>query len=122
MVFRTLQEHFCYKAQSQLNSIFAIPLKTKVKLACQQLLTILAGIHLTLLLLLNSGVVPKTKGGVSEVRRAVKVSDSKTASDVVHGGQRHVTSLHYPPLNGSLTGAIAKSHQAIVVIQTGRKN
>ncbi len=39
-------------------------------------------------------VLPKAKGGVGEVWRAVKVSDSKTASDVVHGGQRHVASLH----------------------------
>lgn len=64
-------------------------------------------------------VVPKTEGGVGEVWRAVEVSDSETASDVVHGGQRHVTSIHYPSLNGALTGAITKSHQTIVVVQTG---
>ena len=69
----------------------------------------------------NSRAVPKTKGRVSEVGRAVKVPDSKTASDVIHGGQRRVSSLHYPSLNETLTGTIAKSHQAIVVIQTGKK-
>lgn len=64
-------------------------------------------------------VVPKTKGGVGEVWRAVKVSDSKAAADVIHGGHRHVPSLHEPSLNGALVGAITKSNQAIIVIQTG---
>jgi len=67
------------------------------------------------------GVLPETKGGVGIVWRAVEVSDSKAASDVGHGGQRHVTSPHYPSLNGSLTGAITKSDQAIVLVQTGNK-
>lgn len=72
--------------------------------------------------MLNSRAVPKTKGGVGEVWWAVKGSDSKAAPDVVHGGQRHVTPLHHPSLNETLIGAITKSHQAIVIIQTGRRN
>lgn len=75
-----------------------------------------AGIHFKLLL------VPETKGRVGEIGRAVKVPDSKTASDIIHGRQRHVTPLHYPPLNETLTGAITKSYQAIVVIQTEKEN
>lgn len=67
----------------------------------------------------NNRVVPKTKGGVGEVWWAVKISDSKTASDVVHGRHSPVTFLHYPSLNYTLIGAITESHQAIVVIQTG---
>lgn len=69
--------------------------------------------------MLNSTVIPKTKGGVGEVWRAVEVSDSKAAADVIHGGHRHVPSLHEPSLNGALIGAITKSNQAIIVIQTG---
>ena len=67
-------------------------------------------------------IIPKTKRRVGEIGRAVIVPDSKTASDIVHGGQRHVTLPHYPSLNETLTGAIAKSHKAIVVIQTEREN
>lgn len=70
--------------------------------------------------MLNNRIVPETKGGVGEIWRAVKVSDSKAAPDVVHGGQRRVASRHDPSLNRALIGTIAKSHQAIVVIQTGR--
>lgn len=69
--------------------------------------------------MLNDRVIPETKGGVSEIGRAVKVSDSKAAPDVIHGGQRRVASCHDPSLNRALIGTIAKSHQAIVVIQTG---
>ena len=66
----------------------------------------------------NSGIIPETEGGVGEIRRAVEVSDSKAASDVTHGGQRHVALLHDPSLDEALAGAITQSHQAIVVIQT----
>lgn len=65
--------------------------------------------------------MPKTEGGVGEVWRAVKVPDSKAASDVIHGGQRHVPSPHQSSLNRALIGAVTKSHQAVVVVQTSIK-
>lgn len=61
--------------------------------------------------------ISKTKGGVGEVWWAVEVSDPETAPDIIHGGQRHVSSPHYPSLNGPLVGAVTESHQTIVVIQ-----
>lgn len=64
-----------------------------------------------------SQCLPETEGGVGEVRRAVKVSDSKAAPDVVHGGQGGVLPLHDPPLDGALVGAVAEGHQPVVVVQ-----
>lgn len=72
-------------------------------------------------MLIRTKVLPEAEGRVGEVGRAVKVPDSKAASNVRHGGQRHVASCHHTPLNQTLVGAIAKSHQAIVFIQTGRE-
>lgn len=68
---------------------------------------------------LKNRVVPETKGRVGEVWRAVEVSDTETAPDISHGGQGRVTSLHDPSLNRALTSTVAKSHQAIVFVQTG---
>lgn len=62
--------------------------------------------------------LPEAEGGVGEVRRAVKVSDSQAAADVGHGGQGGVLPLHDPPLDGALVGAVAEGHQSVVVVQT----
>lgn len=67
-----------------------------------------------------ASVQPEAEGGVGEVRRAVKVSDSQAAADVVHGGQGGVLPLHDPSLDGALVGAVAEGHQPVVVVQTGR--
>lgn len=63
--------------------------------------------------------LPEAKGGVGEVRRAVKVSQVETAPDIVHGGQTHISSLHYAPPDDALVAAVTESHQAIIVIQAG---
>lgn len=65
---------------------------------------------------------PETKGGVGEIRGAVKVSDSKAAPDITHVGQRDVLGLHDAPLDDALIGAVTESHQTVVVIQTGAGN
>lgn len=71
---------------------------------------------------MGSRVLPETEGGVGEVWGAVKVSDSQAAADVVHGGQTGVPPLHDAPLDGTLIGSVAESHQPVVVIQTERGN
>lgn len=67
-------------------------------------------------------VLPKAKRRVGEIWRTVKVSEPQTASDVVHAGQSAVGSLHDASLNETLIGAVAKSHQTVVIIQTEKKN
>lgn len=68
--------------------------------------------------MVGSRVLPETEGGVGEVWGAVKISDSQAATDVIHGGQTGVSPLHDAPLDGTLIGSIAESHQPVVVIQT----
>lgn len=65
----------------------------------------------------SSRRLPEAEGGVGEVRRAVKVSDSQAVADVVHGGQGGVLPLHHAPLDGALVGAVAEGHQPVVVVQ-----
>lgn len=68
--------------------------------------------------MVSSRALPETEGGVGEVWGAVKISDSQAAADVVHGGQTGIPPLHDAPLDGTLIGSIAESHQPVVVIQT----
>lgn len=112
-VFHNPPEHSCYFKRHDVcygTEIQQILINLKFSWRAGEILT------------LNNSVIPETKGGVGEIWRAVKVSDSKAAPDVVHGGHRRVASRHDPSLNRALIGTIAKSHQAIVVIQTRRYN
>lgn len=72
--------------------------------------------------MVDSRILPETEGGVGEVWGAVKIPDSQAAADVVHGGQTAVPPLHDTPLDGTLIGSVAESHQPVVVIQTERGN
>lgn len=104
-VCRTLREHFCEVQTTALIHLF-----------CER-----GGINVTSLTMVNTPLLPKAKGGVGEIGRAVKVPNSKTASDVSHCRQSPVALPDHPSLYETFTGSITKGHETIVVIETGNK-